>query len=250
MPEKSGGPTALSTDEDGMMGRMTDSSTSTPSGPPGPLTGRHLLITGAAGGLGPTVTAAARAAGARVTPWDRDHVDLLDAVAVAAAVATLVDHEGGLDGVCHLVGGYRGGVAFEDEPLEDFDLLIDLGIRTTVNVARATATALMASPHGRFLTVSAPVATRPSGQSAAYSIAKAGSDAAVLALADRFKGTGATANVVVVNAISTPAMREAEPDKDWSRFTMSEQIADTMVYVCSDAAGTMNGQHIRLVGAS
>ena len=229
---------------------MTDPTSSSLSGHPGPLVGRHLLITGAAGGLGPTATAAARAAGARVTPWDREHVDLLDADAVTAAVATLVDDQGGLDGVWHLVGGYRGGVAFESEPLEDFDLLIDLGIRTTVNIARAAAKALMASPQGRFVSVSAPVASRPSGQSAAYSIAKAGSDAAVLALADRFKGTGATANVVVVNAISTPAMREAEPDKDWSRFTTSEQIADAMVYVSSGAAGTMNGQHIRLLGAS
>ena len=214
-----------------------------------PLAGRHLLVTGAAGGIGPTAIAAARAAGARVTPWDRYDVDLLDANAVATAVETLVDTEGGLDGVWHLVGGYRGGVAFESEPLENFDLLIDLGIRTTVNVTRAAATALMASPHGRFLTISAPIAAKPSGQNAAYSISKAGSDAAVLALADRFKSTSATANIIVVNAIATPAMREAEPDKDWSRATTAEHIADTMVYVCSDAASTMNGQHVRLIGA-
>lgn len=234
------------------------------------LNGRLILISGAGGGLGPVAAAHAVAAGAEVALWDRsadtlnelrtalaggpgrvahtDSVELLDPQATQEGVERLLAATGRLDAVWHLVGGYRGGVAYEDEPLDDFELLINLGIRTTVHVARSTAAALMNSEHGRFLTISAPIATKPSGMSAAYSIAKAGSDAAVLALADRFKGSQATANIIVVNAIATPAMLAAEPDKDWSRFTTAAALADAMVYVTSDAAGTMNGQHLRLVG--
>ena len=237
-----------------------------------PLLDRRLLITGAGGGLGPVAAAAAVAAGARVALWDRATnlveevaaslnggpgtiahtaaVDLLDGAAVADGIGALVAELGGLDAVWHLVGGYRGGVDFEAEPLDDFSLLLDLGVRTTVHVARATAAALMASPHGRFVTISAPIATAPSGRSAAYSIAKAGSDAAVLALADRFAGGSATANIIVVNAIATPAMLAEEPGKDWSRFTSATALADTMVFVSSDTAATMNGQRVRLVGSA
>jgi len=68
----------------------------------------------------------------------------------------------------------------------------------------------------------------------------------VLALADGFKGTSATANIVVVPAIVTPAMRESEPDKDWSNFVPTEQIADALVYLTSHAAAKMNGQRLRL----
>ena len=235
-----------------------------------PLLGRRVLITGAGGGLGPIAAATAVAAGARVALWDRGFdtidalresltdgpgsierasaIDLLDAPTVGRAMGELVAAMNGLDAVWHLVGGYRGGVNFEDEPLDDFDLLFSLAIRTTVHVARVAAPALMKSPHGRFVTVSAPIASAPSGTAAAYSIAKAGSDAAVLSLADRFKGSTATANIVVVNAIATPAMIEADPNKDWSRFTTAQHLADTMAYVSSDAAATMNGQHVRLVG--
>ena len=235
------------------------------------LASRRVLITGAGGALGPVAAGAAVAAGAHVALWDHSAdtisalansitgpgsiahtaaLDLLDAQAVDDAMSTLVTTLGGVDAVWHLVGGYRGGVAFEDEPLDDFELLINLGIRTTVHMARASAAHLINSAHGRFITVSAPIATKPSGKSAAYSIAKAGSDATVQALADRFTGTSATANIIVVNAIATPAMVKADPGKDWSRFTTAEHLADTMVFVSSDSAATMNGQRVRLVGGA
>ena len=61
----------------------------------------------------------------------------------------------------------------------------------------------MASGHGRFVLVSAGQAQAPTHPNASYAAAKAASETWTLALADRFKGTGATANIVVVEAIVT-----------------------------------------------
>lgn len=72
----------------------------------------------------------------------------------------------------------------------------------------------------------------------------------MLALADRFRGTGSTANLVVVGAILTPAMRAEEPDKDYSTFTPAEEIAEAVAYLSSDAAAAMNGQRLTLRGAA
>ena len=70
------------------------------------------------------------------------------------------------------------------------------------------------------------------------------------ALADRFRGTGATANIVVVGAIVTPAMRVESPDKNFSTFTPAEEIAEAIAYLCSDTAASMNGQRVTLRGAA
>jgi len=70
----------------------------------------------------------------------------------------------------------------------------------------------------------------------------------VLAMADEFKGTGATANAIVVNSIVTPEMRAAEPDKDYSKSTSAEEIAAAMLYLCSDEAGVINGARLPLTG--
>ena len=65
-------------------------------------------------------------------------------------------------------------------------------------------------------------------------------------LADSFKDTAATANIIVVNAILTPRMREEDPDKPFRSFTSAEQIAEAIAFVCSDAAAKMNGKRLSL----
>ena len=172
-------------------------------------------------------------------------VDLLDAAAVDEFAATITS-EREIDVIWHLVGGWRGGTPFAEQPLEDWELLHDQLVRTTVNVARSFAATLKRSPNGRFAIISAKEAQAPTSKNAAYASAKAASEALVLALANDFKGTSATANVVVVPAILTPQMREKDPDKDWGSFVPAEQIADTLVYLSSTAGSKMNGQRVRL----
>jgi NAD(P)-dependent dehydrogenase (short-subunit alcohol dehydrogenase family) len=228
------------------------------------LSGRRILVTGAAGGLGPTVVGAARDADARLVLVDvaqerldalteqfgdsieSTHVvDLLDAEAVEG-LATSLTSIGAVDGVWHLVGGWRGGTPFAEQPLDDWEWLHQLLVRTTVHVARSFAETLKASEYGRFAIISAKEAQAPTSKNAAYATAKAAAEALVIALANDFKGTAATANIVVVPAILTPAMREKDPDKDWGAFVPAEQIADALVYLSSAAGSKMNGQRIRL----
>jgi NAD(P)-dependent dehydrogenase (short-subunit alcohol dehydrogenase family) len=122
-------------------------------------------------------------------------------------------------------------------------------VETLQHATQAFAPHLLASGHGRFVLVSTGQAQAPTHPNAVYAAAKAASEAWTLALADRFKGSGATANMVVVGAIVTPAMRAEDPEKDFSTFTPAEEIADAIVYLSSDAAASMNGQRVTLRGA-
>ena len=105
---------------------------------------------------------------------------------------------------------------------------------------------LAASEHGRFVLVSAAQAQSPQGTNAAYGAAKAAAEAWTLALADSFKDTSATANVIVVNAILTPRMRAENPDKEYRTFTSAEEIAEAIGFILSDAAAKMNGKRLSL----
>ena len=87
---------------------------------------------------------------------------------------------------------------------------------------------------------------RPSNSNAAYAAAKAAAEAWTLALADGFEGSAATANIIVVEAILTPRMREESPGEDFPTFTSAEQIAEAIAFLCSDAAEKMNGQRLPL----
>jgi NAD(P)-dependent dehydrogenase (short-subunit alcohol dehydrogenase family) len=177
-------------------------------------------------------------------------VDFLDAEATHGWADAVKERHGSIDGLVHLVGGWRGGTPIEEAPLTDWELLHDLLIRTLQHTTRAFYPHLSASGRGRVVGVSSGQAQAPTHGNAAYAAAKAAADAWTLALADRFRGTGSTANVVVVGAILTPAMREAEPGKDWTGFTPAEEIAEAIVYLSSDAAASMNGQRLVLRGAA
>lgn len=231
------------------------------------LNGRVFAIAGIGGGLGPVVAERLAAAGATVCGCDRDQaqvddvgsalglaaerwdgraVDLLDEDAARGWCEALIGRFGGVDGLLHLVGGWRGGQPLHEAPLSDWAILHDLLIRTVQHTTRAFHDTLLAGAHGRFVLVSAKQAQAPSSSNAAYAAAKAAAEAWTLALADGFEGSGATANIVVVDAILTAAMREQDPSGDFATFTPAEHIAEAIVFLCSDAAEKMNGQRLRL----
>ncbi len=231
------------------------------------LDGRVIAIAGAGGGLGPLVVARLAQAGAIVAGTDRDQgaldaiaadlklpaerwdgraADLLDEDAVGAWCAALVERFGHVDGLVHLVGGWRGGQPLHEAPLADWDLLHDLLIRTVQHTTRAFHDQLEASEAGRFVLVSAKQAQAPSNSNAAYAAAKAAAEAWTLAFADGFEPGGATANIIVVEAILTPRMREESPGKEFPTFTLAEHIAEAVAFLCSDAAAEMNGQRLPL----
>lgn len=231
------------------------------------LDGRVIAIAGAGGGLGPVVAKRLADAGATLAladvtqenadavkdqlglPDDRVDsrgVDLLDAHAATSWANDLGERFGRVDGLLHLVGGYRGGDPIESFDLADYEFLHDLLVRTVQLTSRAFHSALAASEHGRFLLVSAAAAQNPEATNAAYASAKASAEAWTIALADSFRNTPATANVIVVNAIETPQMRADSPGEERPGFTPAEHLAEAIAFLCSDAASRMNGQRLAL----
>jgi NAD(P)-dependent dehydrogenase (short-subunit alcohol dehydrogenase family) len=233
------------------------------------LEGRVIAVAGACGGLGPTVTRRLADAGATLAltdvvadrledgreslglPDDRIDarvVDLLDPEAASEWAGALTQRFGRIDGLIHLVGGWRGGEPLATAPLSDYEWLHDVLVRTVINATRAFAEPLGASEHGRFVLVSSAQAQAPSGTNAAYAATKAAAETWTLALADTFRKdeSKATANILVVNAILTPKMRADSPDKPFKTFTSTEDIADSIAFLCSDAGQKMNGKRLEL----
>jgi NAD(P)-dependent dehydrogenase (short-subunit alcohol dehydrogenase family) len=231
------------------------------------LDGRVIAIAGIAGGLGPVVAQRLAEAGATIAGtdrsqeridevgaslklpeerWDGRAVDLLDEKATEDWREALLERFDRVDALLHLVGGWRGGQPLHQEPPSDWALLHDLLIRTVQHTTRAFHDALLASGRGRFVLVSAKQAQAPSNSNAAYAAAKAAAEAWTLALADGFEGAAATANIVVVEAILTPRMREESPEEAFPAFTPAEHIAEAIAFLCSDAAEKMNGQRLPL----
>jgi NAD(P)-dependent dehydrogenase (short-subunit alcohol dehydrogenase family) len=230
------------------------------------VSGGVVAIAGASGGLGPEVARVLADRGALLSlgerdeqrlhdtiaglalPDDRIHgevVDLVDPESARAWVDSAVGKFGRVDVLVHLVGGWRGGKPIAEAPEEDDDFLHAVLVKT-VQIATRVFLPQLKENRGRFVLVSSPMAERPTSTNAAYGAAKAAAEAWTLALADELAESGGTANIIRVNAIVTPRMREESPDKDFKTFTDASEIAEAVSYLLSPAARKMNGQRLSL----
>ena len=230
------------------------------------LEGRVIAIAGAAGGLGPTVARRLASEGATIAATDLDQskldalrddlglgddrfdartVDLLSAEAASEWASAIDERFGRIDALLHLVGGWKGGDPFTEAPLAHYEWLHDALMRTLQHATRAFHDHI-AHEGGRFVLVSSTQARKPDATNAAYGAAKAAAETWTLALAESLRESGATANIVVVNAILTPKMRAESPDKPFKTFTSVEDIADAIAYLCSHSSQKMTGARLEL----
>jgi NADP-dependent 3-hydroxy acid dehydrogenase YdfG len=218
------------------------------SGPAGIATARALREAGHTVFLvcsdGPRIEAAAAEAGDGVTPLACDLASLPD---VRALHATISGTAGRVDGVIHLVGGWRGAKGITDQSDEDWDFLERSAVTTLRNVTRVFYDDLAASETGRFAMVTSAAAGTPTAAGASYVAAKAAAEAWTLAVAEGFSGgTHSAAVIFVVKGLVDDAMRERSPSRNFPGFTDVTDLAAAAVGLFTAPAAELNGRRLVL----
>ncbi|MFG2593864.1 SDR family NAD(P)-dependent oxidoreductase [Streptomyces sp. NPDC048438] len=181
-----------------------------------------------------------------------DTVDLLDPAAAREWAHKTEKEFGRVDGLVHLVGGWRGGSGFADTSLADWDYLEKLLIRTVQSTSLAFHEVLQRSDRGRYVLISAAGAGAPTAGNAAYAASKAAAEAWTLALADAFRKAGGEAGptsaaaILVVKALVHDAMRAERPNAKFAGFTDVTELADAIAGVWDKPAGEVNGKRLWL----
>lgn len=248
---------------------------STPTNGNGRLDGAVVAVAGAAGPAGRATLLRLAEAGATVVAADADAarlaeavdaaryahggatvtgdtVDLLDLDAARAWADRTEKEFGRVDGLIHLVGGWRGSATFAETDLEDWALLEKLLIRTVQHTSLAFEAPLARSGRGRYLLISAEGASKPTAGNAAYAASKAAAEAWTLALADSFRKAGgdsappAAAAILIVKALVHDAMRAERPNAKFAGFTDVKDLAQAIVGVWDKPAQEVNGTRLWL----
>ncbi|MET9853788.1 SDR family oxidoreductase [Streptomyces sp. NPDC006450] len=181
-----------------------------------------------------------------------DTVDLLDLEASKAWAEQIEKEFGRIDGLVHLVGGWRGSKTFTDVDLADWDFLEKLLIRTVQHTSLAFHDGLLRSDRGRYVLVSQSGAHKPVANNAAYNAGKAAAEAWTLAMADSFRkaggedGPGAAAAILVIKALVHDAMRAERPSAKFAGFTDVKELAEAIAGVWERPATDVNGQRLWL----
>lgn len=175
--------------------------------------------------------------------------NLADADAVAALAAGIHRDHGPVDGLIHLVGGWRGGEGLAGQSDADWAVLHESVLTTLRNTSRAFYAELSASPTGRLAIVSSTTVTEPTADNANYAAIKAAAETWVRATAAGFSADArrreapetAAAVVLVVKALVDDAMRQRSPERRFPGFTDVTVLADAVAGLFSHDAAAVNG---------
>jgi NAD(P)-dependent dehydrogenase (short-subunit alcohol dehydrogenase family) len=231
--------------------------------------GKIVLVAGGTGGLGNAVSLAfleegarvvvtyrkeeeyaalKKAAGAKVAGLEGSAVDVTDERATAALVAHIVSQHGRLDTLVNTVGGYAGGVTLWDLETKVFDAMLSLNLSSGYSLARAVLAPMLKQRHGSIVNVAAKAAFDHGAGAAAYAASKAAAVAMMDSLAADVKGSGVRVNSILPSIIDTAVNRKAMPNSDFSFWPKPEEIAQVILFLCSDNAAVIHGAAIPVFG--
>ncbi len=233
-----------------------------------------VLVAGATSPSGTATAAALSEAGATViavgTNPDRLHrlstvgegitgyvCNLADAEDVDSFAAQLHNDSGPIDGLIHLVGGWRGGGGIPGQSDADWDFLNSHVMTTLRNTSRAFYADLLASDAGRLAIVSSTAAGRPASSGANYSAVKAAAEAWTMAVADGFRRSQsgrkedpepqrAAAAAFIIKALVDDTMRTADPERAFAGYTDVRDLGGAVVDFMKADAAEVNGTRIPL----
>ena len=180
---------------------------------------------------------------------------------VAGAVALAVEEYGGLD-VCFANAGISGGlVPFFEETAERWTQVLKINLIGTFLAAKHAALAMVPRGWGSIICTASVAGLRSGAGGLPYSASKAGVISLVQTAANQLAGTGVRVNAICPGLIETGMTR---PIFEQARARGSErkigqlnplrrpgapgEIAQTALFLASDASSYVNGQAIAVDG--
>ena len=241
------------------------------------LEGKVALVTGASRGIGAVVACRLAQAGAKVgvnyhaSPDAASQVvdsinqaggeaflvggDVSQQESAEAVIKQTVEHWGNIDILVNNAGINKDRLLIRMKP-EDFDSVIAVNLRGAFLCTRYVMPHLIRQRSGRVINMSSVVGLSGNPGQANYAAAKAGLVGLTKAVAREVASRNVTVNALAPGYITTGMVEELSEETQakilaripMGRFGKPEDVAEAVVFLCSDGAGYITGQVLTIDG--
>ncbi|HTO54339.1 MAG TPA: 3-oxoacyl-ACP reductase family protein [Myxococcota bacterium] len=238
------------------------------------LTGRVILVTGGARGIGRAIVERLVAEGARVAIADIQgakeaaaevghgaygvRVDVADSVSVRGGVGEVIAHFGKVEGLVNNAG-WDKVEPFVKAAEETWDKVLAINLRGPIAVTRAVLDGMIERRAGWIVSISSDAGRLGSSGEVVYSAAKAGVIGFSKALAREVAKQGIHVNVVCPGPTNTPLLAQVGADNPklvealaravpFGRIGEPADLAGAVAFLLSDDAAFITGQTLSVSG--
>ena len=239
------------------------------------LSGKRIIVTGGATGIGRAVAIRTAVYGAKVAVFDVNdgdghatvndiaesggdarywHVDVREGVAVAEAVAAAKTWLGGIDVLVHLAGVLHGAsVELDDFPEETWDAVLDINLRGSFLMAKHVSGVMKAQKSGTIILAASGAGVLGGSSSFAYGSSKGGVHGLTLVMQNSLEKYGIRVNDILPGSVNTTLKvaqvkhtYELTGDKETYEQTMAslvspDDVAKVIAFMASDEAKVLRG---------
>lgn len=242
------------------------------------LAGKHAVVTGGGTGVGAEIARTLVEAGAKVTIMGRSEeplkaqglpyqlCDVTDAAAVQAAFDEARDAQGPIE-IMVANAGAAESVPFARMTPEHLNAMLAVNLVGVSNCWQAALPDMKTAGWGRMIAVASTAAQKGYPYVAAYCAAKHGVLGLTRALSLELAATGITVNALcpgfietplldrsITNIVKTTGMTEEQAAKSLKagnpqkRFIQTDEVAGAALWLCSEAARSVNGHALSISG--
>jgi NAD(P)-dependent dehydrogenase (short-subunit alcohol dehydrogenase family) len=172
--------------------------------------------------------------------------DATDEINVKEFITDILKREGRIDFLVNTVGGYHSKINIVDMDSELVDKMLELNFKSTFYFCKHALKSMIEKNFGRITAIGAMPAVEISPGKFAYSISKSNVVNLIQTIAEETKEYDIIANAIIPSIIDTPVNRKSMPNGNFNKWVKPEDIAETILFLLSDAAKSFRGNIIKM----